>query len=75
MSDAEEYVGCLQSSQARAYARKTYSHSETVHGKEVKYYHCYRLLKSPSGPFSENEEPNKTKIRQFGWFWRWVSGR
>ncbi len=71
MSDAEEYAGCLQASQARAYNRKEYSHSETVHGKEVKYYHCWtKRTDGVAPPFKENEEPNRAKIRGLDAFWR-----
>lgn len=72
MSNAEEYVGCLDISSARHYSRREYSHSEIGKGgREIKYYHCYRIVKSPSGPFSENEIPNKAKIKKFERFWRW----
>jgi len=71
---SEEYVGCFDISYARHYTRREYSHSETRHGKEVRYYHCWRAVHFQSGPFAENEEPNKSKIKNFEKIWRLING-
>jgi hypothetical protein len=62
------YVGLLTDSASRNYPSRQYSHTETIKGKDVEMYHCWRKdYDHVTDPFGEDLDVKKTKE-----FDRWI---
>ena len=55
------YQGNHCESHAKAYKVRQYTHSETLHGREVKYFDCWSDQQDPPPAFGESLSAQKVR--------------